>query len=552
MMKLSKYLYALSATFFLAACSSDVADIEKPENNPLLEGMTEVHLRLSTADQASTRAWQDGNATDDEMMNIWTVIVTNTSNQVQAVYSGNPTGADREIDIVTELSTGATYKFYSFANISHATLQSLLGINFTMGTTADTNGTYTSASCSGTISSPDAIKTTVNGNSFDPTAADNGLGAKGIPMSNVQTYTITSTGTYDLIVIRMVAKLEIQLFNATNAAVSVQSVTLSDITSNATDNLNLLPSLTAGANSMEYTHQDIKPNLASNASTAEYTYTPASAVTVPANTAYSASGSNYKMTFYVNESATPSNSDKLFYLTLKLSDTEYRYALISNNTANEWNYIARNDYRVIPIVLDDYKLELIPYDFPPIGVLPCSVKELEGDLYEMTFHDYGHFHLLPKVTKTSSSEVVEFSSTTPTSGNAWTLKDNDWTKSWFTAAAKGGTWLTASEITANGFYRNQTATVDADDAGGTPVWYANNSSPQWAPSGTTYRPFIFGYIADPGASLTTDKQIYHEFRIQLYVDGSYRRDMLYRFYMTLSADQMSYARGLHNVRRHSH
>jgi hypothetical protein len=32
-------------------------------------------------------------------------------------------------------------------------------------------------------------------------------------------------------------------------------------------------------------------------------------------------------------------------------------------------------------------------------------------------------------------------------------------------------------------------------------------------------------------------------KIKLYVDGVYRRDMIYRFYMTLSKDQMSYPSG---------
>ncbi len=589
-MKRFRSLYSISllALMMFTGCQSDDLTTEADGQEPTVkEGYAQVRLRIAAAGSANnscTRAWKDATyAVDAEMMNLWTVvIVDDATDKVVEIQSCKPTngsdveGNNREIDDITTLPLG-TYRFYSFANIGASSLETLLGLpagsvpvpsednviatktatssdpgSATTGPT-DLGHVYAEGSNNNTQSVPsDAARTaTINGNGFTAlTSTDNnGYDSYGIPMSNVQETTITSSTTFDLILVRMMAKIEIQLFNDTQTDVTVQAVTLSNITSNATDNLKLLPKLTQ-KNVMEVTHKDIQPNLPDGVATSDYTYTPATAVTIPANTPYSP-GSNYKMAFYINESTTPSNNDGLFYLTLKLSDTEYRYALISNESS-EWNYIARNDYRVIPVVLDDYKLELIPYDFPPIGVLPCSVKELEGDLYEMTFHDYGHFHLLPKVTKTSTSEVVEFSGTTPTSGNAWTLKDNDWSKSWFTATTKGGTWLTASEITSNGFYRDQTATVDADDAGGAPVWYANNSSPQWAPSGTTYRPFIFGYIADPVASFTTDKQLYHEFRIQLYVDGSYRRDMLYRFYMTLSADQMSYARGLHNARRHSH
>ena len=197
------------------------------------------------------------------------------------------------------------------------------------------------------------------------------------------------------------------------------------------------------------------------------------------------------------------------------------------------------------MVLDNYKFELIPYDFPPIGVYPVSVRKIdtENHIFDFTFHDYGHFHLLPRVVNTSDNSVVEYSATTPT-GTVWTL-NTDWAGTWYTATTKGEAWLDAAGITANGFYRNQTATADGDDAGGVPSWYLNDgvSGPQWDPAASgTYRPFIFGYIADPGTPFTADKRIYHEMKIRLYVDGQYRRDMLYRFYMTLSPSQMLNAR----------
>ena len=169
------------------------------------------------------------------------------------------------------------------------------------------------------------------------------------------------------------------------------------------------------------------------------------------------------------------------------------------------------------------------------------MKELNTseNLYEFTFHDYGHFHLLPKVTKGGSTDV----NYNVGSGDYWTL-NTDWAGTWFTAATKGGAWLDADGITSNGFYRSGTGstTVDGDDEGQIPVWYANDGTagPQWDPAASgNYRPFIFGYIADPGSSMTEDKKIYHEMKIKLYVGGAYRRDMIYRFYMTLY--QMLYA-----------
>ena len=527
--RLRLYLPAITAIFALTACQGD--SVEELGGSQSSSGNARVTLRIATdnaiSDKASTRAWEDANSKADrtEMMYSWHVVLVDANNKVVFKKSNTTVAeANAEIDIVAEnleLAAG-TYTAYSFANIPVSSLPAAInkevGADFTSAdVTALANATYT-----------------VNGNGFEPSANN------GIPMSNKQTLNITASDTEkDLIVIRMLAKMEVSFENKTGADATVQSFTISDITTNAANNLKLLPSLTSGANTMDAVHGDIQPNLYTSATASDYTVVVNKTI---------ANNAKETVTFYLNESATPSNEDELFYLTVKMNDTDYRYALISSQSndaakANyKWNYIARNDYRILPIVLDEYKLELIPYDFPPIGVYPVSVREIESDLYEMTFHDYGHFHLVPKVTKTSNSTIVDYSSDTTPTGTAWTL-NTDFAGSWKTAATKGGDWLDAAGVTSNGFYRNETATVDGDEVGGAPVWYANTSSPQWDPAGgTNYAPFIFGYIDNPGSSLTADKKIYHEFRVKLYVDGEYRRDLLYRFYMKLPAGQMMLTR----------
>lgn len=589
MMRQMKLIYALMLAMALplmTACSGDDAANggETPTQN---DGKIKVHLRVSAADSGTMRAWADAaNATDDEMMNVWTVVIVNDANdEVVEIQSCNPSSPYAEIDDVTNLTPG-TYRFYSFANIGASSLETLLGlptgsVPVPSGTDAistkeksetpgDTGsglgniyktGSNNQPTSGGTID--DHIQTTINGNNFDPTAANNGLGAKGIPMSNVQTYTIASTGTYDLIVVRMMAKIELQIKNTTTADIKVNSVTLSNVTKNSADNSNvanlkLLPNL-SGHNTMDVlTHGDIQPNLGTVAQ---------ADLTIPITDGTIAPNATKKVTFYVNECGTPNNAEGLFYLTLDIDNagnSEYRYALINSQNTDasaadyKWDYIARNDYRIIPIRLDDLKFEIIPYDFPAIGVYPVSVKEVDAvnHIYDFEFHDYGHFHLLPSVTK--SGTAVEFSATTPTgTGYKWTLVGDDFANSWFTASTKGGAWLTTNAaIEALGFYRtgySVTPPVDGDEVGGIPVWYANTTgSPQWDPAASaTYRPFIFGYIEDPGSA--TKKQVYHEMKIQVYNGTVAYRQMLYRFYMTLSADQMMYSRMFGAPRvRHTH
>ena len=529
------YLFILFATMtaVMVACSSDNSTDGRAEGFPPSSDNGKLTLRIAT--QSVTRAtWVDTNATDDEMMNIWVVVLTDNSDVVQKVFACKPTNTDgqREIDEVCQISKG-DYHAYSFANISVAKVADLLGITITMSTMSADNTVYEATAVSGTVNADKAV--TVNGNNFNKftSSDDNGFGSYGIPMSNVQTIAATDTEK-DLIVVRMLAKIKLSIKNETGADVTVKKITLTDVTSNEADNLKLLPSLTTAANAddMEAHHQDVRPNLYNTPTTTDF-------VVLSTDKAI-ANGLTENVTFYVNESATPANNGGLFQLSLELDGGEYRYSLISNNAQYEWNYIARNDYRIIPITLDDYKFELIPYDFPPIGVYPVSVKELNTseNLYEFTFHDYGHFHLLPKVTKGGSTDV----NYNVGSGDYWTL-NTDW----------GGTWSSwtdntkATLATDDGtFYRSGYTTdppEDGDDVGGFPVWYPNTlGKPQWDPAASdNYQPFIFGYIADPGSSMTEDKKIYHEMKIKLYVGGNYRRDMIYRFYMTLSREQMLYA-----------
>ena len=128
----SPYCIALFALLTLTACQSDDTP-EQGGSGPETPQLVEVRLHISPAGSSSadarTRAWRDTWATDDEMMNLWTVIIVDAATDaVKEIQSCKPTGTytsgtddDREVDIVTELPTG-TYRFYSFANIGGQSL----------------------------------------------------------------------------------------------------------------------------------------------------------------------------------------------------------------------------------------------------------------------------------------------------------------------------------------------------------------------------------------------------------------------------------------------
>ena len=649
-------LWIMLGLLGLVACSDYSEDLQpQPDGN---EGMTRVHLRISPYGSFPTTrtTWQDNlYATDDEMMNIWTVVVVDDEGSVQNVLVANPVVGEKQEDdngfeTTLDLESGKSYYFYSFANIHPKVIMSLmdgsqylssartradgdLPVNFPTNVNPvdrtnnsdsgadiqwinDNTPPYSSvlAGVNGYLFSTDVAGTTggehvvdliddtgyadfktmtispekmnnvllsVNGNGFDPTI-NNIYGAKGIPMSNVQQIDISGSNIdIDLIVVRALAKVELRFFNETNSDLYIRSVTLTNLTANTVDNLKLLPS--AGQDDMDakqhtvdnWNNNHILPHLG-NSYRQHYTYMQTAlkveAVTNAQHAALLAGDGrvygNQKISFYINESQLANTSDR-YYLTLGVSKTaagtisEYRYAIINgtNQTgeaATDWSYISRNDCRIIPLVLDDYKLDLIPYDFPAIGVYPASV--IEGDVYNtLTFHDYGHFHLLPLVTRYSETAEIPYNNTSAdiywTLGNSGADVPNTYANSelatnlkWFTNASFSTEQTTAN---ADGFYRTDAnggnSSADADEAGGVPRW---DNTLKWKPTTSTiYRPFIYGYIAEPewvtkmwnGESYTAvDTYEYHSFTVYLWRKGDSApfRPLTYNFRMVLSKDQL--------------
>lgn len=406
---------------------------------------------------------------------------------------------DQEIDDYVELPAVGTYRFYSFANMSPKVVMSLLGISGSGAATAksartregnedpttgnepsgggneggssasagtsyqssgDAVGSVTSNMPAGTTDdfctndnsyqqnkfysiAFDASQTasveskTVNiaGNNFDVTADDNGFGAKGIPMSNVQTIAVTAeTETIELIVIRMMAKIEVDVYNDGETDATIHSISLTEITKNADGNLKLLPNLSdAGHGSMEVTtHGDIQPNLPTNAPKGNMTLYPSSVQGAVSKTGHKSTGTGQtpvKFIFYVNESTAPTNSSGHYYLSLGIktgsgSDVVYSHALISDEGSSDddhgkWNYIARNDYRVIPIVLTDWQFRIEPIAFVPIAGYPAVL--LSSDAQKATFSTGGMIALQPFVKKRTETTWRDFddSEVNPGVGTSW-------------------------------------------------------------------------------------------------------------------------------------
>lgn len=362
-----------------AACSPD-SDASDPGS--ITNKTYTLHFNLSpvSGSSASSRAetytagspntWEDGSK--EENMKSWTVVFVKSDGTVAKVVkqpSVEENKDKKDVVTVTGLEAG-TYSVYSFANISDAEL-----------------GTITEGSRSPDF---DSKSFAVNGNDMDI--------KNGIPMSNKQEVTIGSDGqpdVKDLYVVRMLSKITLKFRNMTGGDIKVNTVSISDITSNpatGTENVKLLP-----AKPVSSANVPQAPNLVENAKRDDFTHAIGLTVTKDA-TDYDTDNSS--VSFYVNESRA-GNAYPYFVVTLETNVGSQRYFMYT-----DWNQIARNDHHVLKLALSDYKLRLKVEDFGSIGSAP-SLKD-DGKQLNLTFHDLEEFHIIPSVTKYSDESSVSF------------------------------------------------------------------------------------------------------------------------------------------------
>lgn len=367
------YMLALFSTLAIVGCSfeEDHADCQgKGEGEKM-----QVELRLtasansltrsySTSDGVTRASWVDTNAArEGEMMhNCFVVIVQNGKIQ-DIVVKNDFTEEVEQTNLKAKAELGSA-TFYSFANITPAEL----GITTSTTPTEIENKYYK-----------------VEGNTTT-------LSDKGIPMSNKQTFNITSKKQQvDLEVIRMMAKVELNFTNDTGYDLNIKSVKLTDITDNVADNVSLLP--------MKDADGKVVPNINAAASASDYTVSiGGTSGTLVKN------GGTLQTTFYVNESV--ARNPKYFVLSI---DTD-KGTVTKRIAMTEWSKIARNDYLIIPVKLVDYRIELEPQVFTGIGVIP--ELKYDGDRITATFKSYGEFHLKLHVYKRSDNMEL----------NNWTFK----------------------------------------------------------------------------------------------------------------------------------
>ena len=408
------YYICIWAVCLLAACSAgdDATSFPGQADAENRVGVTLQLSALSSQTSQSSRssltraAWEtDTEALPGEMMKSWFVVVVQNG-MIEKIITSDLKSGVTEVEkdqAFVELNKGET-TFYSFANIKPGDI----GLD-----------------ASKSVGQPlppgfDQETYQMDGNSklFHQSMAPDLQ--NGYPMSNKQIVNITDNQqVIELEVVRMVAKVQLSITNATDHAIYLKTITLSDVTQNGNQNIKLLPNVDS--------NNQLQVNLANSAKKGTITLTAAEndGITIKERATQTAC-------FYMNESLVDKGADggnRYFILSLTTVDaatgttSNHRYAMLS------WNEIRRNDYLKIPIKLEDYQIRWTVEAFSPIGVLP-KVKD-DGENLSLDFGYYGEFHIKPEVIKLSrtGSQTLSVSEwqmgTDATGSDGWKLQEQN-------------------------------------------------------------------------------------------------------------------------------
>ena len=413
------YYICIWAVCLLAACSAgdDATSFPGQADAENQVGVTLQLSALSSQTSQSSRssltraAWEtDTEAMPGEMMKSWFVVVVQNGKIEKIITSDLKSLGVTEVEkdqVFVELNKGET-TFYSFANIKpeEIGLDASTSVGQPLPADFDEKTYQMDGNCQlfHQLMTPDF--------------------QNGYPMSNKQVVNITDNQqVINLEVIRMVAKVQLSITNATDHDIVLKSITLSDVTLNGNRNIKLLPNVDS-ANKLKGV------NLADGVAKGTITLKADEnnkGITI-------GEGATQTACFYMNESLVDKGEDggnRYFILSLTTVDaatatgttSNHRYAMLS------WNEIRRNDYLKIPIKLEDYQIRWTVEAFSPIGVLP-KVKD-DGENLSLDFSYYGEFHIKPEVIKLSrtGSQTLSVSEwqmgTDATGSDGWMLKEQN-------------------------------------------------------------------------------------------------------------------------------
>ena len=347
-MKLKNLLCCITAVMLsVTACTSENAEI-MPE---VITPGCVIQSRASDDTQLETLP--------NELINSWWVVFVDASGRVRCIEENSPQLASpvERDEFTVDLPVG-TYSLYAFANLSKEELYERTGVKFVVGEKAEQNPAV-------------AIWDDMTNNPDEKAL---------IPMSGTTTIDFRNTQSFTIEVIRMLAKVRISVRNTSSSQLEVKRLSFGILNRGP---VRLLP---------DYAALESCPDIMDEAKHGkeELTFD---------NIDVSLDASEQMThTFYVRESAAKwTHPAERYFVTFTVSRpggavADEHYAITDN-----LQWIQRNDFIDIPIVISDMTIDWSVLFYPPIGGYPAVMNQADGDTHLMTFGTSGKFRIRPEI-----------------------------------------------------------------------------------------------------------------------------------------------------------
>lgn len=303
-----------------------------------------------------SRAYQEygTDPTDMELIRTWWIVFVDKTNVVKKVIerpSGESAAVSRE-EFTVKLNRG-TYTVYAFANIG----RSDFGNDITEGNPM-----------------PQLPSTWIKQPDTSP-----------VPMTGKLVINITAEKNgFDIEVVRLWAKLCFSFTTDSNQPVMVSKISIASAYTSA---INLLP---------DYDALGKAPVLPQGTT----------CTTLEKNTDISLSAGDQAVssTFYLLESTAQTHPTGHYPISFELKYGEGTPRTV-NALAYNLEYINRNDFVTIPVLITDWKVDLNVLFYPPIGGYPAVLLDSKDSEFYARFGSGGKFVIRPTVMNTTNEQV---------------------------------------------------------------------------------------------------------------------------------------------------
>ena len=338
-----KYIFMLLTVLLLCgSCTTDDREVEQ----------TQVAVSFTIA----SRAVQDDSASPEELINSWWIAVVDNEGTVCRIMerSASKTDAVESDEFYLNLAAG-DYTAYALANIDRTDFPYSIVVNQPM---PDLSNVVWSKEI-GTI------------------------GAL-VPMTGKKTVRVTQNTGVEIEVVRLWAKMRFRF--TSNAS---QPVTVSKIS--------MLPALTEAVNLLpDYQSLNQSPALPEG--------TVCKLLEHPTDLTVNNDGNSVDETFYLFESTAESHPTGHYPLSFELTVGGTKRTVSA--LAYQLDYINRNDFITIPVLITDWELRLDVRFYPPIGGYPAVIVDNKGDEFYAGFRTSGFFEITPQVSDSYTGEAV--------------------------------------------------------------------------------------------------------------------------------------------------